>query len=222
VRFSPVGNEVRDALLEKLRRSLLELDKGAAMEAVRAIVEGGATAAQEGVDALTEALAEVGRRFQDGEWYLGELVYSGEIAKQVMDLLGPRLSAGAGEGLGVIVVGTVRGDLHDLGKNIFISYARSSGFEIADLGTDVSPEQFAEAVRDHRPVALGLSCLLTVCAGGVGRVIEELASQGLRETSKVIVGGAALTEEFAREVGADAFAPDAVTGTQIVRGWSGS
>jgi 5-methyltetrahydrofolate--homocysteine methyltransferase len=200
----------------------LELDKGEAMNAVRAIVEDGAAAAEEGVDALTDALAEVGRRFQDGEWYLGELVYSGEIAKEAMELLGPQLSARAGAGLGVVVVGTVQGDLHDLGKNIFINYARSSGFEIEDLGTDVSPEQFAEAVQSHRPVALGLSCLLTVCAGGVGRVIEELASRGLREASKVIVGGAALTEEFAREVGADAFAPDAVTGTEIIRGWAGS
>ena len=213
---------MRDAVLEKLRRSLLELDKGAAMDAVRAIVEDGAAAAQEGVDALTDALAEVGRRFQEGEWYLGELVYSGEIAKEAMELLGPQLPARVGEGLGVVVVGTVEGDLHDLGKNIFINYARSTGFEIADLGTDVSPEQFVEAVQSRRPVALGLSCLLTVCAGGVGRVIEELESQGLREASKVIVGGAALTEEFAREVGADAFAPDAVTGTEIIRGWSES
>jgi 5-methyltetrahydrofolate--homocysteine methyltransferase len=89
-----------------------------------------------------------------------------------------------------------------------------------DLGTDVSAERFVEAVRKHRPVALGMSCLLTVCAGGVGRVIEELTREDLREASKVIVGGAALTEEFAREVGADAFAPDAVTGTEIIRAWS--
>jgi methanogenic corrinoid protein MtbC1 len=217
-----VEKGVRDAVLEKLRRSLLELDKAATMGAVRAIVEDGAAAAKEGVGALTDALAEVGKRFQDGDWYLGELVYSGEIAKDAMELLGPQLSARVGAGLGVVVVGTVEGDLHDLGKNIFVNYARSTGFEIADLGTDVSPEQFVEAVQNHRPVALGLSCLLTVCAGGVGRVIEELESQGLREASKVIVGGAALTEEFAREVGADAFAPDAVTGTEVIRGWSES
>ena len=213
---------MRDAALEKLRRSLLELDKQAMLDAVRAIVADGAPAAQAGVDALTDAFAEVGRRFQDGEWYLGELVYSGEIAKAAMELLGPRLPARVGEGLGAVVVGTVEGDLHDLGKNIFINYARSTGFEIADLGTDVSTEQFVAAVRHHRPVALGLSCLLTVCAGGVGRVIEELERQGLRKASKVIVGGAALTEEFAREVGADAFAPDAVTGTEVIRGWSES
>jgi 5-methyltetrahydrofolate--homocysteine methyltransferase len=109
--------------------------------------------------------------------------------------------------------------MHDLGKNIFITYARSAGFEIVDLGTDVSVERFAEATLEHRPLALGLSCLLTVSAGAVGRVIEELARRGLRESVKIIIGGAALTEEFAREVGADAFAPDAVTGTGIIRGW---
>jgi 5-methyltetrahydrofolate--homocysteine methyltransferase len=119
------------------------------------------------------------------------------------------------------VAGTVTGDLHDLGKNIFASYARSAGFDVVDLGVDVSAEAFAAAVREHEPVALGISCLLTSCAGGISRVIEELASQGLRDALKVVIGGAALTEEFAKEVGADAFAPDAVTGTDIIRGWSG-
>jgi methanogenic corrinoid protein MtbC1 len=211
---------MQDALLAKLKGSMLELDKDAVLYAVRQVAEGGAEAAKQGVDALTEALADVGRRFQDGDWYLGELVYSGEIAKEAMDLLAPRLAAAAGEGLGVVVVGTVEGDLHDLGKNIFNTFARSSGFEIIDLGTDVSPARFAGAVREHRPVALGLSCLLTVCAGGVGRVIEELDRQRLRAETQIIVGGAALTREFADEVGADAFAPDAVTGTETIRGWS--
>jgi methanogenic corrinoid protein MtbC1 len=217
-----VEKGVRDAVLERLRSSLLDLDRDAAIDAVRAIVEEGAATAKDGVDALTDALAAVGKRFQDGDWYLGELVYSGEIANEAMERLGPQLSARSGEGLGVVVVGTVEGDLHDLGKNIFINYARGTGFEIADLGTDVSPEQFAEAAWKHRPVSLVVSCLVTVCAGGVARVIEGLGRQGLREAPKVIVGGAALTEEFAREVGADAFAPDAVTGTEIIRGWSGS
>ena len=213
---------MREMLLEKLRNALLELDKGAVMDAARVLVDDGAAGAKHGIDALSDALATVGKRFQDGDWYLGELVYSGEIAKEAMELLGPQLPVQAGAGLGVVAVGTVQGDLHDLGKNIFINYARGTGFEIVDLGTDVSPAQIAGAVRKHRPVALGLSCLLTVCAGGVGRVIDELERQGLRRASKVIVGGAALTEEFAREVGADAFAPDAVSGTEIIRSWGES
>jgi methylmalonyl-CoA mutase cobalamin-binding domain/chain len=209
-----------DELLEKLQESLLELDKEATLEAVQALLAEGSDHAREGVRAVTDALDRVGRLFQDGEWFLGELVYSGEIAKEAMGLLSPHLSAGTDPGLGTVVVGTVCGDMHDLGKNIFITYAQSAGFEIVDLGTDVAAEQFVEAALEHQPLALGMSCLLTVSAGGIGRVIEELDKRGVRESVKVIIGGAAITEEFAREVGADAFAPDAVTGTGIIRGWS--
>jgi 5-methyltetrahydrofolate--homocysteine methyltransferase len=209
-----------DELLEKLRSSLLELDKEATLEAVRALLQDGPDHAEAGVGAVTDALERVGRLFQEGDWFLGELVYSGEIAKEAMELLSPHLSAGADQRLGTVVVGTVCGDMHDLGKNIFITYAQSAGFQIVDLGTDVTVEGFAEAALQHRPLALGMSCLLTVSAGAVGRVIEELDQRGLRESVKIIVGGAALTEEFAREVGADAFAPDAVTGTGIIRAWS--
>jgi methanogenic corrinoid protein MtbC1 len=213
---------VQSDALEKLKKSLLELDRAGTLQAARAVLEERAADAQAGVEAINDALEVVGRHLQEGKWYLGELVYSGEIAKETTELLSPHLSTEAGEGLGIVVVGTVAGDMHDLGKNIFNTYAKGAGLQVVDLGTDVSAEQFAAAARKHRPVALGLSCLLTTCAGGVGRVIEELQRHGLREASNVIVGGAALTEDFAREIGADAFAPDAVTGTEIIRAWSES
>jgi methylmalonyl-CoA mutase cobalamin-binding domain/chain len=203
----------------ELKQALLELQKDRTLEAAKALLnmDGGA---QAGVDVLAEGLEIVGRRFQQGDWFLGELVYAGEIAKQAMELLSPHLRAEGRRQRGRVVVGTVTGDLHDLGKNIFASYARSAGFDVVDLGVDVSAEAFAAAAREHEPVALGVSCLLTSCAGGIPRVIEELASRGLRDAVKVVIGGAALTEEFAEEIGADAFAPDAVTGTDIIRGWS--
>jgi 5-methyltetrahydrofolate--homocysteine methyltransferase len=122
--------------------------------------------------------------------------------------------------LGTIAVGTVAGDLHDLGKNIFINFAKSAGFAVIDLGVDVPKEKFIGAVKEHSPVALGMSCLLTVTAGEIGKVIEELINQGLRDKIKVIIGGACLTEGFAKDVGADAFAPDAVTGTDIIKKWT--
>jgi methylmalonyl-CoA mutase cobalamin-binding domain/chain len=203
----------------ELKQALLELQKDRTLEAAKALLnmDGGA---QAGVDVLAEGLEIVGRRFQQGDWFLGELVYAGEIAKQAMELLSPHLRVEEDQQQGRVVVGTVTGDLHDLGKNIFASYARSAGFDVVDLGVDVSAEAFAAAAREHEPVALGVSCLLTSCAGGIPRVIEELASRGLRDAVKVVIGGAALTEEFAEEIGADAFAPDAVTGTDIIRGWS--
>ena len=210
-----------NAILEELSLSLLELDRDATLAAVRALLDRSdeSANAEAGVAALTSALDEVGRRFQEGEWFLGELVYSGELAKEAMDLLTPRLSAQASQKLGTVVVGTVQGDMHDLGKNIFVTYAQSAGFDVVDLGTDVSADGFAAAARSHQPLALGISCLLTVSASGISRTVE-LVRQEQRESLKVIVGGAAITEEFAREAGADAFAPDAVTGTGIIRSWS--
>jgi len=209
------------AELDRLTTAFLELEKEPALEATRAIASGtGEATVQQAVDALGRALQIVGKRFQEGEWYLGELVYAGEIAREAMSLLTPLLRGDVERERGCIVVGTVPGDLHDLGKDIFTGYASSAGFEIVDLGVDVAPARFAEAVEKHRPLALGMSCLLTICAGNIGLVLAELERRGLREGLKVVVGGAALTEDFARESGADAFAPDAVTGTEIVRRWS--
>ena len=201
--------------------ALLNLDMDATVNQVKSVIHGGSDISlEDAVRALTTALETIGKRFQDGEWFIGELVYAGEIAKAAMDLLTPRLAAGATRRLGTIVVGTVAGDLHDLGKNIFANFARSGGFEIVDLGVNVAAARFVDAVRAHQPLAVGMSCLLTTTAGEVGNVIEALRAAGVRDRVKVIIGGAALTEQFAREVVADAFAPDAVTGTDIVKGWS--
>ena len=210
-----------DDKLVRLKNTLLELDMDGAVEAARAVAGTGDPAAvKDAVDAVAGGLEVVGRRFQSGEWFLVELVYAGEIAKEVMNLLSPMMASGATESAGTVVVGTVAGDLHDLGKNIFINYAKSAGFNVIDLGIDVPTETFIEAVREHSPLALGMSCLLTSTDMEIGKVIEELKRQKLRDGVKVIIGGAALTEDFAREAGADAFAPDAVTGTDIIRGWS--
>jgi 5-methyltetrahydrofolate--homocysteine methyltransferase len=210
-------------LLEQVKKGLLDLDKETSMEAARAIAAGDESAsAEDAVDAVAGALQVVGRRFQDGDWFLAELVYAGEIAKDLMGLLSPLMKAGAADSAGTVVVGTVKGDLHDLGKNIFINYATSAGFNMVDVGIDVSTQKFVDAVREHEPLALGMSCLLTSTEREIGKVIEELKASGLREGVRVIIGGAALTQQFADEVGADAFAPDAVTGTDIVKGWTAS
>jgi len=207
--------------LDAMKQSLLDLDMDGALTQARSIVAGAAgVSAQDGVNAVAEALQVVGKRFQDGEWFVGELVYAGEIATSAMQLLCADLAAGTRPRLGTIVVGTVAGDVHDLGKNIFVNFARSAGFEIVDLGVNVAAVQFVDAVKAHQPLAVGLSCLLTITAGEVGKVLDALGAAGLRDRVKVIIGGAALTEQFARDVAADAFAPDAVTGTDIVKSWS--
>lgn len=208
-------------VLEQLKSGLLDLDRDSTIEAANSIIRGDiSVSVKEAVDAVSDALQIVGKRFQAGDWFLAELVYSGEIAKEVMNLLSPLMEAGAAESAGTVVVGTVAGDLHDLGKNIFLNYAQSAGFNMIDLGIDVPTQKFIDAVREHKPLALGMSCLLTSTDPEIGKVIEGLRRQNLRDKVKVIIGGAALTEQFAQTAGVDAFAPDAVTGTDIIKQWS--
>jgi 5-methyltetrahydrofolate--homocysteine methyltransferase len=207
--------------LDALKNALLDLDKAKVLKIVDATAASeDAGLAKQAIDDIAAGLQIVGSRFQEGEWFLNELVYSGEIAKQAMERLSPMLRDEGATSRGTVVIGTVLGDLHDLGKNIFVNYATSAGFEVIDLGVNVAVDDFTKAVVDHQPVALGISCLLTSAAGGIGRVIETLSAQSLRNPLKVIIGGAAITEAFANEVGADAFAPDAVTGTDIIRTWN--
>ena len=209
-----------DALTE-LERGFMELDMEAALRAANAVISGdGKATVKEAVDVVTRSLEVVGKRFQDGQWYLAELVYAGEIAKDVMSALSPLMQSGASQSRGTLVIGTVAGDLHDLGKNIVVNYARSAGFAVVDLGVDVSAQKFAAAVRDQKPAVLGMSCLLTSTEGELAGVIGELKKQNLRNGLKVVIGGAALSERVARDVGADAFAPDAVTGVDMMKKWS--
>ena len=207
-------------LLEDLKKNMLALDFSATLESARAIKDAsGDIDINEGVQVISDSLQVVGKKFQEGEWYLAELVIAGEIAKEVMALFSPLLKKDAGQSLGKVVVGTVAGDLHDLGKNIFINHAQNAGFDIIDLGVDVKTETFVQAVRDYGPVALGMSCLLTSTEKELGKVIEALKAENLRDGVKVIIGGAALTAEVSGGIGADAFAPDAITGTDIIKTW---
>lgn len=208
-------------ILEQLKAKLLDLDMDGAVELAE-LVAGGDARIADAVNAISQGLEVVGQRFQRGEWFLTELVYAGEIARETMDLLSPLMETASSGPLGTVVVGTVAGDLHDLGKDIFINYARSAGFKLIDLGVDVPAEGFVSAVKEHHPLALGMSCLLTTTDSEIGKVIEGLKRQNVRDKVKVIIGGAALTEQFAENAGADAFAPDAVTGTDIIRRWGAS
>jgi methanogenic corrinoid protein MtbC1 len=210
-----------DDLLERLRNGLMELDMDLSLQAADQIAaRQEAAMMKDAVDAVTHALQVVGKRFQEGEWFLAELVYAGEIAKEIMKVLSPFMQTGDSAGLGTMVIGTVAGDLHDLGKNIVITYARSAGFNVVDLGVDVPTKRFVDAVEEHRPVALGMSCLLTSTEAELGKVVRELVTRGLRSQVKVIIGGAALSQKTAQDISADAFAPDAITGIDIIKGWS--
>jgi 5-methyltetrahydrofolate--homocysteine methyltransferase len=164
--------------------------------------------------ACIPAMEEVGRLFEEGEKFVPEMLISARAMQAAMNLLKPRLAEANIKTLGKVVVGTVAGDLHDIGKNLVGMMLEGSGFEVIDLGTDVGPQKFVDAVREHGPEVIGMSALLTTTMPSMGATIEALTEAGLRDQVKVLIGGAPITQDFADKIGADGFAPDASSATR--------
>jgi len=166
---------------------------------------------------MSPAMDEVGRRFECEEYFVPELLLSGRAMKGALELLQPSLAASGAAPAGRVVIGTVKGDLHDIGKNLVASMLEGAGFEVRDLGADVSPERFVTAVREHKPDPVCLSALLTVTMPAMRDVVDALKAAGLRDRVRVLVGGAPVTSEFANEIGADAYAENAGVAVTIAR-----
>ncbi len=164
------------------------------------------------VERLTEGLEIIGSKFAAGEMFIPELVLGGEIFTQALDLLTPAIKATGTEErhLGTVVLGTVEGDLHDLGQNLVGVTFIANGFKVVKLGADVPPAKFVEAAKVHNPDVIGLSALLTTTMEAQRTVIESFASVGLRDSVKFMVGGAVVNQDWADEIGADAFGSDAI------------
>jgi 5-methyltetrahydrofolate--homocysteine methyltransferase len=173
--------------------------------------------AQEILDAMTTAMTEVGRRFACNEGvYVPEMLISARAMKESSALLEPLLVAGGIRPEHTAVIGTVKGDLHDIGKNLVGMMLKGANFEVVDLGTNVPPERFAEAAREHDARLVGVSALLTTTMVGMREVVEAVHGAGL-DGVKIIVGGAPVTDEYAVEIGADGFARDAATAVTVAR-----
>jgi len=160
-------------------------------------------------EGMIAAMAEVGRLFEQGEYYVPEMLVAARAMKAGLALLKPQLVKANVKSLGKVGIGTVQGDLHDIGKNLVSIMLEGAGYEILDLGTDVSPEKFVEAVKTDKVDALALSALLTTTMPNMISTIAALEQAGLRKQVKVLIGGAPITEEYARQIGADGYAPDA-------------
>jgi 5-methyltetrahydrofolate--homocysteine methyltransferase len=166
---------------------------------------------------MVPAMEEVGRLFEAEEYFVPELLLSARAMKSSLDLLKPLLSA-SGEKMSVrVVIGTVKGDLHDIGKNIVASMLEGGGFEVIDLGTDVSPENFVAAVKDRSPQIVCMSALLTVTMPSMRTTIDALKTAGLRTQVKVLVGGAPVTMQYAKEIGADGYSENANGAVGLVK-----
>lgn len=169
---------------------------------------------------IRRGLQIVGEKYEANEYFLSELLYAGSLVSDLFELLKPHMKNHQLERKGVIVLGTVKGDIHDLGKNIFRMLADSSGFEVHDLGVDVEPATFVAQVKEFRPQVMGLSALLTTALMEMKGTLDALRTAALKDNLKVLLGGNAVKKEFGAEIGADATALDAVEGLEICRGWT--
>lgn len=190
-----------------------------------------APAAEETTAALTEgippedilhracipAMTEVGRLFEIGEKFVPEMLISARAMQASVNILKPLLVEGETQSLGKVVLGTVAGDLHDIGKNLVGMMLEGAGFEIIDLGTDVSSDQFITAIHKHQPDIVGMSALLTTTMASIKTTIDAMVEAGLRQQVKVIIGGAPITQDFANKVGADGFATDAGSASRLAK-----
>jgi len=202
--------------LEIIRESLLNLETEKLVESVKASLAKGVSP-ENIIDAITDALRVIGEKFERGELFLVHLVAAGEAAKNVIsEYIEPLLKGkGRKSKIGRAVLGTVAGDIHDIGKNIVASMFFAAGFDVIDLGKDVPVQSFVEAVKKYKPNILGMSALLSTSLPAQKEVIEALKKNNLREKVKVMVGGAPVTAEWAEEIGADGYAEDAVEAVRV-------
>lgn len=160
-------------------------------------------------DGMIVAMTEVGKLFEEGEYFVPEMLISAKAMQAGLGILKPRLVKESYKSAGKVVAGTVKGDLHDIGKNLVCMMLEGAAFEIIDLGSDVPPQKFVDAVREHNAEFIAMSALLTTTMPNMKTTIEALEEAGLRSKVKVLIGGAPVTSQYAKEIGADGFAPDA-------------
>jgi 5-methyltetrahydrofolate--homocysteine methyltransferase len=168
-------------------------------------------------EALIPALDEVGELYQKGEYFLPEMLIASRAAQRGIDILRPKLKEKGIKATGKAVMGTVEGDMHDLGKNLVVMTLEGAGFEVIDVGADASPDKFVKAIREHKPQVVGLSALLSTTMPSMKETIDTIKKAGLRADVKIIVGGAPVTQKFADEIGADFYGTDAVAGKDFAR-----
>ncbi len=168
-------------------------------------------------DGLIAAMTEVGRMFENGEFYIPEMLISARAMKGGLAILRPQLAAANIQAIGKVVIGTVQGDLHDIGKNLVGMMLEGAGFEVIDLGSDVSSEKYVAAVKEHTPDLIGLSALLTTTMPRMKDVVLALRAADLRDKVKVMIGGAPVTEQYAADISADIYAQDAASAAQRAR-----
>ena len=202
--------------LKQLYQHVIEGEASDVEVGVQALLAEGISANTILDEGLIAAMDEVGRRFEEGDFFVPEMLIAARAMQAGLRLLKPHLVASETKIVGRVAIGTVKGDLHDIGKNLVAMMLEGAGFEVLDLGVDVKPEAFVKAVQDGVQV-IGMSALLTTTMGSMIATIEALKTAGLRDKVKIMVGGAPVTQEYANQIGADAFATDASSAVRVAR-----
>lgn len=207
---------------EELLQAVVELDEDTAYNLVKQLQKDG-TKPSEIIEVLREGVEVVGEKFNNKEYFLTELVMAGEIFTQSVTILEPYLTEAedAKAKSETIVIGTVEGDVHDIGKNIFVTLLKSAGYNVIDLGVDIPAQQFVDKVRETNAKVVAYSGLLTVALESMHATTEALKEGGLRDKIKIIIGGLPVDENWMKEAGADAFTDNAFEGVKIVKQWLG-
>jgi len=213
--------EAKEQVLQDLTKAIFECRELETTENIaRKALELGAKPLDV-VDAISKGLDEVGDLYEKGEYFLMELTLAGNTAAEIMRMIRAELEFEGGSGRGTVVIGTVEGDLHYIGKDLVIAMMESRGFKVINLGVDVSAEAFLKAVQEVKPEIVAMSGLLTIVVNEMKKVVEELRRAGLRESVKIMIGGRAVTSELAAEIGADAYGANAVEAVRLASEWVG-
>ena len=197
--------------LQSLKQAVIDGNRTDAIELTEQLLKTGVSPKKVLDEGLIAGMSQVGELFKQGEYFVPEMLIAARAMKSALEILRPRLVDTGVEPIGTVVLGTVRGDLHDIGKNLTGMFLEGAGFRVVDLGVDVSAEKFIEAIKENDAELLGMSALLTTTMTYTSRVIKELEAARMRDKVKIIVGGAPITQEWANQIGADGFALDAAS-----------
>lgn len=208
-------------MFDKLIETITKMQEEEALALTRELLAAGADPV--GIlDACTQAMEDVGKKFESGVYFLPELMMAGEMLKQISEMVKPRIQGqGEGKKAGKVLLGTVLGDIHDIGKDIVGFLLEVNGFDVRDIGIDVPPESFVEEARAFKPDVVAMSGLLTLAYDSMKDTVDAFKKAGLRDGVKIIIGGGQMSDKIAEYSGADACAKDAMDGVNLIKKWTG-
>ena len=206
-------------MTEPLVQALVDMKEAEALEKARQMLAEG-TAPLKILESCSAAMEIVGQRFEKGVYFLPHLVMAGEMLKQIAAMIKPLVHEEKTEAKkGKVLIGTVEGDIHDIGKNIVLFLLEANGFEVRDIGINQKPAKFVDAIREFQPKVVGMSGLLTLAFDSMKKTVEAIQAAGLRDSVRIVIGGGVVTEKIKDYSGADAYAPDAMAGVRLCKKW---